>query len=320
MILRLNVRFAAILLALLCLAPCGALSAGLTPLPMNQFMAGPVPKNVNYRKSNTFYQDDSISVKISAGTYQGVRYTTARVKIAHASQLRAVSAQQVRNPRAGFGDSTYNTATGAQIAQAVNAVVGINGDYFITDDKCQVMMRQCKQIRNRENHVFDKGYLLSEEKELPMSEKKRNRLRKRVMNTSFDFSAVMMGLCFVLAFIVFMFAGSFYDIAVSQMGALALTFIILILQSIRFVRQINVARYLKNKRSILVCILGMGSVVYAFMVAYLQPVEDWWYYLGSLICLVAASAMSIDLILRYNETSTRPLPSFYSRKGGDDRA
>ena len=64
----------------------------------------------------------------------------------------------------------------------------------------------------------------------------------------------------------------------------------------------------------------MGSVVYAFMVAYLQPVEDWWYYLGSLICLVAASAMSIDLILRYNETSTRPLPSFYSRKGGDDRA
>ena len=155
MILRLNVRFAAILLALLCLAPCGALSAGLTPLPMNQFMAGPVPKNVNYRKSNTFYQDDSISVKISAGTYQGVRYTTARVKIAHASQLRAVSAQQVRNPRAGFGDSTYNTATGAQIAQAVNAVVGINGDYFITDDKCQVMMRQCKQIRNRADGRFD---------------------------------------------------------------------------------------------------------------------------------------------------------------------
>ncbi|MBQ9158194.1 MAG: hypothetical protein IJ136_02535 [Erysipelotrichaceae bacterium] len=179
---------------------------------------------------------------------------------------------------------------------------------------------ELRQIRNRENHVFDKGYLLSEEKELPMSEKKRNRLRKRVMNASFDFSAVMMGLCFVLAFIVFMFAGSFYDIAVSQMGALALTFIILILQSIRFVRQINVARYLRNKRSILVCILGMGSVVYAFMVAYLQPVEDWWYYLGSLICLVAASAMSIDLILRYNETSTRPLPSFYSRKGGDDRA
>lgn len=118
-------------------------------------MAGPKPKDANYRKSNVYYKDESITVRIMAGTYLGVRYTTAHVKIKHASQLRAVSAQQVRNPKAGFGDSTYNTATGAKIANAVNAVVGINGDYFITDDKCQVVMRQCKQIRNRADGRFD---------------------------------------------------------------------------------------------------------------------------------------------------------------------
>ena len=47
---------------------------------------------------------------------------------------------------------------------------------------------------------------------------------------------------------------------------------------------------------------------------------DWWYYLGALAALGAAALMCIDLILRFNETSTRPLPSFYSRKGGNDNA
>ncbi|MBQ5444807.1 MAG: hypothetical protein IIU29_06450, partial [Erysipelotrichaceae bacterium] len=95
---------------------------------------------------------------------------------------------------------------------------------------------------------------------------------------------------------------------------------ILLLQTIRFFKQLGSALYLKNKRSVLVCMLSLGSIVYAFLVASLRPVQDWWYYLGALICLVAASAMSIDLILRYNETATRPLPSFYERKGGNDRA
>ena len=67
-----------------------------------------------------------------------------------------------------------------------------------------------------------------------------------------------------------------------------------------------------------VAILTLLAVGYAYVVANLQPVQDWWYYLGSLICLFAASIMAIDLIARYNETSTRPLPSFYSRKGGND--
>ena len=119
---------------------------------------------------------------------------------------------------------------------------------------------------------------------------------------------------------IFAISGELYDLLVSQTGAIAMTFIILILEAFRFLKQINVARYLRNKRSMLICFLALGAIIYAFAVASAQPVQDWWYYLGGLICLFAASAMSVDLILRYNETATRPLPSFYTREGGNDRA
>ena len=180
--------------------------------------------------------------------------------------------------------------------------------------------QELKQIRNRENHVFDKGYLLSDEKELPMSEKKRDRLRKRAASYSGNVAAILMGSGLAFCFLIFAIAGEMYDFLVSQQGAIVLTFIILVLETVRFFKQIEAARYLKNKRSLFICFLGLASIIYAFAVASAEPVQDWWYYLGALICLMAASAMSIDLILRYNETSTRPLPSFYERKGGNDRA
>ena len=180
--------------------------------------------------------------------------------------------------------------------------------------------KELVEIRNRENHVFDKGYLLNDEKELPMSEKRRSFLRRHFRNDTGVFRSIFFGIMIVLFFFSFAISGELYDMMVSQTGAMAMTFIILILGAVRFLRQISVARFLKNKRSLLICFLGMGAFVYAFFIASTAPVEDWWYYLGGLICLMAATAMSFDLILRYNETSTRPLPSFYTRKGGNDNA
>ena len=180
--------------------------------------------------------------------------------------------------------------------------------------------KELTQIRNRENHVFDKGYLLNDAKELPMSEKKRSRIRKRLNREGSIFRTILYAFVIMIFFMTFLVTGEMYDLMVSQTGAIGMTFIILILEAVRFLKQINVARYLRNKRSLLICFIGLGAVVYAFAVASMEPVEDWWYYLGGLICLAAACAMSIDLILRYNETSTRPLPSFYTRKGGNDNA
>ena len=173
------------------------------------------------------------------------------------------------------------------------------------------------QIRDRENHVFDKGYLITDKDELSMSEKKRNRLRKRTSFFSRFNGVFLLTMAIIFVVMSFMLAGALYDELVSQTGAIA---IILILQTIRFIKTLIVMRHVSKKISLLLPVLAMGAVVYAFSVASAEPVQDWWYYLGALIALGAASLMCIDLIGRYNETSTRPLPSFYSRKGGNDSA
>ena len=183
--------------------------------------------------------------------------------------------------------------------------------------------KELKEIRNRENHVFDKGYLISDEDDLEMPERKRERLRKKensfLGKAKSTASVILAGIGITFAF-VFGISGLMYDLLVTQTAAIGMTFIILFLQLFRFIKTLSVTRYLKNKWSYLYALIAFGAVVYSFLVAAAEPVQDWWYYLGGLICLFAASLMAIDLIRRYNDTSTRPLPSFYTRKGGNDSA
>ena len=58
----------------------------------------------------------------------------------------------------------------------------------------------------------------------------------------------------------------------------------------------------------------------AFVILALRPVDDWKYYAGSIACLAAVAVTCFGLIGKYNILSTRPIPSFFDRKGGNDRA
>ena len=182
--------------------------------------------------------------------------------------------------------------------------------------------KELKQIRDRENHVFDKGYLLQDGDALPMSDKKRDRLRMRrfLQSDNWVLRVITMVIMIIAGSSLLVMIGAAYDVLVSQTGAMVMTTVVAFLEIINFIRTFSVVVYLRNKRSILFALLTLLAVGYAFMVAFLQPVQDWWYYLGALAALAAASLMCIDLILRFNETSTRALPSFYSRKGGNDDA
>lgn len=182
-------------------------------------------------------------------------------------------------------------------------------------------LKELRQIRDRENHVFDKGYLLEDGDRLPMSEKARTRARNRKKLLGSFGSILMMVIVASIGFtFTFGLIGGLYDVLVSQTGAIAMTFIIAILQVFVFFKTLNVTRHLTHKRSLLFTLLAMASIVYSFLVAVSEPVQDWWYYMGGLANLAAGSLMCVDLLIRYNEASTRSLPSFYARKGGNDRA
>ena len=179
--------------------------------------------------------------------------------------------------------------------------------------------KELKEIRDRENHVFDKGYLINEEDDISMSDKTRARLRrKKIKGNGSLFVSIFLGTIMAIMVGSLAMMGELFDLLVSQDAAIGLTFLVLILSIFTFMKSLNITRHLRNKRSFLIALIAFGSIFYSFVVAAAEPVQDWWYYLGALICLFAASIMAIDLMMRYNETSTRPLPSFYTRKGGND--
>ncbi len=184
---------------------------------------------------------------------------------------------------------------------------------------------EMKKIRDKENHVFDKGYLITEEGERLMSEKTAEKLRKRKENSLFGDKLNAWGIVKIVFISLAVLTGLpiaivFFSMFSSGSGASVLVFCILILQVFLTIREFVLIRHLKDKSSALTSLIALLAVACNYLISMYQPVEDWWYYLGTMVCLIASAVMSIDLIDRYNELSTRPLPSFYERKGGDDNA
>ncbi len=106
---------------LLVLVPSGAIHsyAEITPLPIDE-KGGIPPYDWGYTGEGR-YQDESISVQIDSGRFEGTNFTTVEIKIAHPSQLRTL--------KAGRYGSTQETP-GATLARRVKAVVAIGGDFF----------------------------------------------------------------------------------------------------------------------------------------------------------------------------------------------
>jgi len=63
----------------------------------------------------------------------------------------------------------------------------------------------------------------------------------------------------------------------------------------------------------------LGGIAGAIILA-ADPVSDVYYYSGALIVLACVCFTLMGLIGRFNLLTTRPIPEFFERKGGDDRA
>ena len=83
--------------------------------------------------------DHSITVNIGWNRIYETNFVYARVKIAHASQLRTLMASPI---------TSKNTTPGSNLAKRVNAVIAVNGDFCGGEDRTMgAIIRQGELLR-----------------------------------------------------------------------------------------------------------------------------------------------------------------------------
>lgn len=101
-------------------------------LPMDDFSGGTTPLEGAFSEDRRVYKDDSIEVVTYQEKWDGTIYSVAEVTIAHPSQLRTAIAGTAASPA---------RSKMIRLAQRVNAVVAIDGDYY-ADRKGAYAVRQ----------------------------------------------------------------------------------------------------------------------------------------------------------------------------------
>ena len=137
---RIWIRIAVIgiLLALMafCVPSGSVVAEEYASLPMED-VGGPEPDSDCY--TDTTYTDPSLSVEIFYDTNGETAYIYAHVRIIDPTQIRSASA-------ANF--NYMYTMPAVSIAQRVNAVLAINGDYYNHQQRVGYIVRQGKRYRN----------------------------------------------------------------------------------------------------------------------------------------------------------------------------
>ena len=96
--------------------------------------------------------------------------------------------------------------------------------------------------------------------------------------------------------------------------------VIFIAGFIWFIRTLRPLARIKEKRMIFGAILPVVAEFIAAAIGITLPAADWIYYLGSVVVFGALTVTSLGLILEYNLLTTRSIPDFHDRKGGNKDA
>lgn len=108
------------------------------PLPID-LNPGPEVNKSNYGEDSLTYKDPTIQVQIHEDRAFDTPFLFAHIIISHPSQLRTAASGSF---------NSQSTQLGANIARRHNAVIAINGDYFVYDSRSYAV-RQGVQYRNR---------------------------------------------------------------------------------------------------------------------------------------------------------------------------
>ena len=184
--------------------------------------------------------------------------------------------------------------------------------------------RETKEIRDRENHIYDRGYFVKG-RTVRMSEKKRDRIAGREKRSLISILSGIRWSAVSIVLIYFIGAGL---VSIFQSSPdldpgtklLATTFIFAVIGTIKAISSARVLRYIKEKTMALYNLIAWAAIVGAFFVAAWEPVHDYYYYIACALCGLGAAITSVGLIRYYNLLTTRPIPTFFDREGGRDNA
>ena len=178
-------------------------------------------------------------------------------------------------------------------------------------------------ISDKESHAGDKGFTFKGEKISPGSKKKKEKDtggKKKLPKGVKDIAVIavfliiyaIVGLRPSIDYITGNGRITFYTIY-----AIASTLVLIV--TLYFTYELAETETAKKRRflhtagSVLAVIAAAGILVW-------DPVSDLWFYGGSIAAAAGVCLTFTGIIKKYNVLATRPLPTFYDRKGGNDRA
>lgn len=170
-----------------------------------------------------------------------------------------------------------------------------------------VLAGELKRLQEQENHIHDIG-----------SRQYRGAPPARPKTTR----KIGIG-CMVSLIYVVIFMGSALLAVSGSVGYYStlrfLSFVCSIAGVIFMIRGVKNGSKVHEKGMALYPVLCTVPVLISLVLSYLQIPYDWLYYLVAMAILVASTVSAFALIRIYDLISTRPLPSFFSREGGNNR-
>ncbi len=178
-----------------------------------------------------------------------------------------------------------------------------------------VYRREVMNIHDRENHVFDKGWFV-EGRNTEITAEKAVRIRRgRTGRSVLSFIAS----CIIVFFIAGLITMDYSDSSPAD-RALIGCFILLVPAFWNLIRTLLYVIHLKDKSVILEALTCFAGNIAAYLIVASDPVYDWYYYAGCLLCMAGVFITCLGLIRRYNVLATRAVPELFAREGGPDHA
>ena len=184
---------------------------------------------------------------------------------------------------------------------------------------------EVSSISDKESHASDKGFRFTDrsgEKKEPAQDPSNKAEAKKfdpvsVVKRFAPLVWIILLLILVIPRLGFdYFAGSGSISAFKIYGAVSVLLLIGLLIGVGVLADTETARkslFIHSAGSVLAA--GAAAAILVW-----NPVSDLWFYSGSILAAVGVCLTFLGIISKYNILATRPLPSFYDRKGGNDRA